>query len=313
MSVGTAPSKVILLGEHAVVYGSPAMAVPVSSVRARAEVSELGVDEPSVIHALDLGRTIPMGRLATQSTDDGLVVAFHNALQLAALEPEQAHLSVRVHSRIPVARGMGSGAAVAAAIIRAVAAHYGVSVSPDRLSELVFESEKIYHGHPSGIYNSVVAYEAPVYFAKGQPIEVLSPRMPLVLLIGDTGAPSSTREAVDQVRQGYKDSPEHYEALFGRIAECVEIARSALEQGNLEEIGDAMRTNQALLRELQVSHPALEELISAAEQAGALGAKLSGAGRGGCMIALVDPANRQPVESALSSAGAVRVMGTVVQ
>ncbi|MGC9359527.1 MAG: mevalonate kinase [Anaerolineae bacterium] len=313
MSVGTAPSKIILLGEHAVVYGSPAMAVPVSSVRARAEVSELGTDEPSVIHALDLGRSIPTGQLPGPSTDDGLVVAFHNALRLAALEPEQVHLSVRVHSRIPIARGMGSGAAVAAAIIRAIAAHYGVSVSPDRLSELVFESEKIYHGNPSGIDNSVVAYEAPVYFAKGQPIEVLSPRVPLVLLIGDTGTSSSTREAVGQVRQGYKDSPEQYETLFGRIAQCVKRARNALEQGDPEALGEAMRINQGLLRELQVSHPALEELIAAAEEAGALGAKLSGAGRGGCMIALVEPGNRQPVESALSAAGAVRVMGTVVQ
>jgi mevalonate kinase len=313
MSVGTAPSKVILVGEHAVVYGSPAMAVPVSSVRARAEVSEMGIDEPSVIQALDLGRTIPLGRPSNPSTDDGLVLAFDNALRLTGLERDQVHLSVRIHSRIPVARGMGSGAAVAAAIIRAVASHYGASISPDHLSELVFESEKVYHGNPSGIDNSVVAYERPVWFRKGWPIGVLSPRAPLILLVGDTGAPSSTREAVDQVRQGYDANPEHYGSLFERIAECVETARVALEQGDAEALGQAMRTNQAILRELQVSHPALEELIAAAESAGALGAKLSGAGRGGCMIALVGPERRQPVESALCAAGAVRVMGTVVQ
>jgi len=282
MSVGTAPGKVILLGEHAVVYGSPAMAVPVSSVRARVEVSELGPHDPSVIQALDLDRTIPIGRLPSRSW-------------------------------IPVARGMGSGAAVAAAIIRAVAAHYGVSVSPDELSDLVFESEKVYHGNPSGIDNSVVAYEAPVYFRKGCPIEVLSPRAPLVLLIGDTGVPSSTREAVNRVHQDYESNPERHSALFDSIAQCVESGRSALEQGDLETLGDAMRSNQSLLRELQMSHPALEELISVAEHAGALGAKLSGAGRGGCMIALVTPERQQLVESALWAAGAVRIMGTVVQ
>jgi len=79
MSVGTAPGKVILLGEHAVVYGSPAMAVPVSSVRARVEVSELGPHDPSVIQALDLDRTIPIGRLPSLSTDDGLVAAYHSS------------------------------------------------------------------------------------------------------------------------------------------------------------------------------------------------------------------------------------------
>jgi len=313
MSVGTAPGKVILLGEHAVVYGSPAMAVPVSSVRARVEVSELGPHDPSVIQALDLDRTIPIGRLPSLSTDDGLVAAYHSALRLAKIEPEQAHLTVRIRSWIPVARGMGSGAAVAAAIIRAVAAHYGVSVSPDELSDLVFESEKVYHGNPSGIDNSVVAYEAPVYFRKGCPIEVLSPRAPLVLLIGDTGVPSSTREAVNRVHQDYESNPERHSALFDSIAQCVESGRSALEQGDLETLGDAMRSNQSLLRELQMSHPALEELISVAEHAGALGAKLSGAGRGGCMIALVTPERQQLVESALWAAGAVRIMGTVVQ
>jgi len=313
MSVGTAPGKVILLGEHAVVYGSPAVAVPVSSVRARAEVSELPTHEPSVIHALDLGRTISVGHLTDEASDDGLMLAYRNALRLVEHKPEEVHLSLRVYSRIPVARGMGSGAAVAAAIIRAITAHYGVPVSPSRLSELVFESERVYHGNPSGIDNSVVAYEAPVYFQRSHPLEVLSPRTPLVLLVGDTGVPSSTREAVACVRQAYQEDPERYEALFSRIGECVRVGRGALENGDHSALGEAMRANQALLRELRVSHEALEALVRAAEDAGALGAKLSGAGRGGCMIALVPTEQREAIKRALLAAGAVRVMGTVVR
>lgn len=313
MSVGTAPGKVILLGEHAVVYGSPAMAVPVSSVRARAEIAELPPHEPSVIHALDLDRIIPVGLLHDDAPSDGLVLAYRNALALIGQNPEDVHLSLRVHSRIPVARGMGSGAAVTAAIIKAMTAYYGIPVSPRQLSELVFESERVYHGNPSGIDNSVVAYEAPVYFQRGHPLEALSPRTPLVLLVGDTGVPSSTREAVTCVRQAYQEDPERYEALFSRIGECVRAGRSALESGDHSALGEAIRANQALLRELRVSHEALEALVKAAEDAGALGAKLSGGGRGGCMIALVPTEQRKVVKRALLAAGAVRVMETVVR
>jgi mevalonate kinase len=313
MSIGTAPGKVILLGEHAVVYGTPAMAVPVSSVRARAEVVELPPHEPSVIHALDLGRVIVADRVSGEETSDGLLVAYHNALELVGRSPEDAHLSLRVMSRIPVARGMGSGAAVAAAIIRAVAAHYQIEVAADRLSALVYESERIYHGSPSGIDNAVVSYEAPIYFQRGAEPEVLTNRVPLVLLVADTGLASSTREVVADVRQAYEQEPARYQALFDRIGDCVRVGRAALEQGTPDGLGEAMRANHGYLQEMVVSHPALDALVEAAMSAGALGAKLSGSGRGGCMVALVAAEDRETVRRALVAAGAMHVMGTVIR
>jgi len=313
MSIGTAPGKVILLGEHAVVYGTPAMAAPVSSVRARAEVFELPPDEPSMIHALDLDRAIRADRGGDEEPGDGLLLAYHNALSFVGRSPEETHLSLRVASRIPVARGMGSGAAIAAAIIKAIAAHYQVSVPPARLSELVFESEQIYHGNPSGIDNSVVAYETPIYFERGHPPEVLTSRVPLILLVADTGLSSSTREVVADVRQAYERDPARLQTLFSQIGECVRAGRAALERGDLEALGEAMRTNQAHLQGLGVSHPALDTLVQAAESAGSLGAKLSGAGRGGCMIALVAAESREAVRRALVAAGGMHVMGTVIR
>ena len=134
MSIGTAPGKVILLGEHAVVYGTPAMAVPVSSVRARAEVVELPPHEPSVIHALDLGRVIVADRVSDGEASDGLLVSLSQRPQsFVGRSPEEAQPVAcasffPAHSGRP--RGWAVGAAVAARpIIRAVAAHYQIEVA----------------------------------------------------------------------------------------------------------------------------------------------------------------------------------------
>ena len=314
MTTACAPGKVILFGEHAVVYGRPAIAVPVTQVQARAVVEDAPVGQGIVIHAADLHLQWRVG--AASPADDTLqpmeATVRHTLERLSV----QASLDIKltVSSTVPIARGLGSGAAVSAAIVRALAAHFGQTITPQEVSDLVYQSERIYHGTPSGIDNTVVAFEQPIYFVKGHAVQVLSVGRPLWLVIGDTGIASPTRDVVADVRQSWQREPRRYETLFDRIAAVVARAREAVAFGDAALLGHLMDENQELLEAIGVSSPELERLVSAARQAGAMGAKLCGAGRGGNMIALVAPEETARVAAALREAGAVNtIISEVVQ
>jgi len=303
----SAPGKVILFGEHAVVYGRPAIAVPVTQVRATATVEPAPPRSGLTLIASDLGKSVS---LATASQDEPLAAAARITLDhLSSPEPD-ATLTIR--STIPIASGLGSGAAVSTALVRALAGFLGHTLEPAEISTLVFEVEKIHHGTPSGIDNTVVAYEQPVYFVRGHPVERLAVAASFTLLIGDTGTHSSTKSVVDHVRQAWKRNPARCDALFDQIADVAEEARRAIETGDVDALGLLMDENHALLIELDVSSPQLDELVDAARFSGAMGAKLSGAGRGGNMIALVEDHLTEEVAEALREAGAVQVIRTTV-
>lgn len=305
---GSAPGKVILLGEHAVVYGRPAIAVPVTRVQAEAVVTSGLPGEGLSIHALDLGQVIS---LTTAPRDNPLAAIARVTLHELGISPVPDWM-VSVRSTIPIAAGMGSGAAVSAAIARALAAAAGYELPTHAVSELVYRVEHLYHGTPSGIDNTVVSYARPIYFVKGQSPRLLRIARPFWLVIGDTGMPSPTKAAVLDVRQAWEADPTRFEGLFNRIAALAEAARTAIEAGAVEALGPLMTENQALLRELGVSSPELERLIEAACAAGASGAKLVGAGRGGNMIALTEPDQADAIAAALRAAGAVRTIVTRV-
>ncbi|MBN1149066.1 MAG: hypothetical protein JXA78_17540, partial [Anaerolineales bacterium] len=165
-----------------------------------------------------------------------------------------------------------------------------------------------HHGTPSGIDNTVVAYAMPVYFVRGQGLQTLSLPRPFTLVIGDTGVASPTAIAVGDVRRAWQAGPQRYEALFDSIGEIAVRARQAIESGARDELGPLMDQNHACLREIGVSSPELERLVAAAREAGALGAKLSGGGRGGNMIALANPKIAEDVAQALLEAGARRTI-----
>ncbi len=304
----SASGKVILLGEHAVVYGRPAIAVPVSRVRATARVEAVPPGSGLTLVALDLNRSI---RLGDAPGDDPLAAIAR--LTLAHLEADEPDAVLTLTSTIPIAGGMGSGAAVSAAIVRALAGFVGAELSPPEVSQLVFEVEKLHHGTPSGIDNTVIAYERPVYFVQGEPPEPLRVGEPLHLLIADTGIPSPTRRVVEAVRRRWEAEPAHYDFLFDQIGELVEDARRAIEEGDPDELGMLMDRNHELLQEMGVSSPELDGLVEAARMAGALGAKLSGAGRGGNVVALVEMGLADEVEAALTEAGAARTFFTAVE
>ena len=312
MTTAYAPGKVILFGEHAVVYGRPAIAVPVMQVRACAVVEDGPPGQGMVIHAADLHLRHRVGApIPVQSPAYPLEATVRNALQRLGIRglPD---LTLAISSTVPMASGMGSGAAVATAIVRALAQHLGQVLSPREVSELVYQTEVIHHGTPSGIDNTVIAFEQPVFFVKGEPIEPLHVGRPFRVVIGDTGVHSPTRDVVGDVRRAWQAEPEKYEALFDRIGAVAVRARKAMEDGRGSTLGKLMDENQELLQAVGVSSPQLEKLIHAARAAGAMGAKLCGAGRGGNMIALVAHQRAQAVAAAVHQAGAVHVIVTEV-
>jgi mevalonate kinase len=321
MITASAPGKVILFGEHAVVYGRPAIAVPVTCVQATATIEP---GEPGIIiHALDTHQTISIDHA---SPTDPLAAIVR--LTMAHLGIQHADLSITIHSTIPIASGLGSGAAVSCAIIRALA-KWAVGVIPrDRpgvitpdypyiddatVSSLAYEVEKLHHGTPSGIDNTVIAYNQPVYFIRGLPIQTFNVAQPFTVAIGNTGVPSPTKIAVGDVRRNWEVTHDWYEVLFDQIGQIAEEARAAIESGQIDQLGPLMDRNQSLLCAIDVSSLELERLIGAAKATGAAGAKLVGGGRGGNMIALVGESNRGAIVTALRIAGATNVIVTEIK
>jgi mevalonate kinase len=299
----SAPGKVILLGEHAVVYGRPAVAAPVPQIRAEAEVTRS--PRPGIwIDAPDIGLQADLDSL---SAADPLAALVRNLLAGFHLEA-RPDLRIRIHSTIPVAAGLGSGAAVSVALTRAMAGALGFAISDDQVSAYAFEIEKLHHGTPSGIDNTVVTCGRPIFFARGEPPERLDVGSPLTFVIADTGIAASTRAAVQDVHRLRDSDIPRWEAVFDKIGALVVLARECIQIGSMTRLGPLLDQNQALLEQLGVSSAELDGLILAAREAGALGAKLSGGGRGGNMIALVTDDMAQPVAAALTAAGAHRVI-----
>lgn len=313
MTIATAPGKIILFGEHAVVYGRPAIAAPVSQLRATAVIKP--TSQPGIrLIAPDLNTDVWLSSLPD---DDALALAVRQVKQAADLST-LPDISITVTSQIPIASGLGSGAAIAAAVIRALAQFLDLPnlQGNEKVSKLTYEVEKIHHGTPSGIDNTVVSFEQPIYFVRQQPQNLIEPfvvKRPLHLLIGDTGVRSSTRNAVLDVRRQWEADRNRFETFFDACGHITQSARTTIEQGDIAQLGQLMKENHSWLQKMTVSSPELDTLVTAAVDAGALGAKLSGAGRGGNMIALVDEGMETAVSNALLTAGAHVVLTTTIQ
>jgi mevalonate kinase len=307
MTTASAPGKIILFGEHAVVYGRPALAVPVSQVHADVEVEDSSL-AGIWINAPDVGLH---AELNTLPSDHPIASVIHNFLFLLRVT-QFPNLNINIKSTIPVASGLGSGAAVTVALVRALSSHLNHPMTDDAVNAFAYEIEKLFHGTPSGIDNTVVTYAKPVYFIKGQPIEMFKVGKPFTIVIGDTGIPAPTKESVADVRKLWTDNTKRFEVIFDEVADISLAARRVIEEGSIEMLGTLMDENHALLQEMTVSSPELDRLVSAARKAGASGAKLSGGGRGGNMIALVEYESAEEVASALMAAGAKQTLITTV-
>jgi mevalonate kinase len=231
---------------------------------------------------------------------------------LAHFRTQEPDATITITSTIPIASGMGSGAAVSTAIARALAGHLGHTLNNDILSALVFEVERLYHGTPSGVDNTVIAHARPVFFVKNRLVEIFAVKSPLRLLIADTGVPSPTKLTVGEVRTAWETNREKYDAWFRQIGQIALMARAAIIAGEHFALGALMDGNQWLLEQIGVSSPEIGQLVQAARRAGALGVKLSGAGRGGNVVALTTEQTQNTIANTLRDAGARNVIAATI-
>lgn len=296
---GRTVAKVILFGEHSVVYGHPAVAVPLHNLHMTATVRPAAVvTAPSTLNCLDWHGPLDAAPAQLASVVEAVKVATG-----FAGHPDTG-LHVTTQADFPPERGLGSSAAAAGAVIQAVLDAYGVPASPQQLFDLTQEAERIAHGHPSGLDALTTASLAPVYFRDGAGT-ALDMNLTAWIVIADSGAQGSTRETVGDVRRGYETSPEQVGALLDQLGAIAEGAAEDLRTGDVSALGEKMNDAHRLLAELGVSDDRLDAMTGAARDAGAVGAKLTGGGRGGCIIALArtgDDAAR--IAGSLTDAGA---------
>ncbi|MCS6552161.1 mevalonate kinase [Curtobacterium flaccumfaciens pv. flaccumfaciens] len=301
--------KTILIGEHAVVYGAPALVLPVLDARVVATVTPVAADAEQPGHSLQ--STVHTGPLDLAPAAVMPTVTAVTAT-LRHFGVTDRHFHVRVDSEVPTARGMGSSAAVAAAVTAAVADALGETLDVETHHELIQECERVAHGRPSGLDARGVVASAPVWFEGGH-IEPVTLGARFTFVVADTGVPGHTREAVTAVRARHDHDPAGVGAVIDRIGALARRARGTLEDGDAQALGDTMDAAHDLLSTLDVSSDDLDRLVDAARAADALGAKLTGGGRGGCVLALAaDDDHADRIAAALRGAGAAATWTTTI-
>jgi mevalonate kinase len=305
-----APGKVILTGEHAVVYGQPAIAAPVQEVRARAAIEADPTDPTGKIKivASDIGLDTSLDAIPA---DHPVSTVFREVQQELGIDHLPA-MTLTISSTIPIAAGLGSGAAISVAVCRALSTFLGSPMSEEAVSRIAFETDRYYHGTPSGIDNTVISYGRMIYFRRGKETELLANAEEFTLVIADSGEKSLTGKVVHSLRIRIDIDSQRYGPILEKIGAVSQAARKAIEQGDPIRLGSLLNDNHFLLQQLGVSSANLDLLVRIAREAGALGAKLSGAGCGGNMLALVKPADVEGVVAALLSAGAVNTITTTI-
>ena len=276
----SASAKTILFGEHAVVYGEPAIAIPLSEIRTEVKY------RPESNHSADLkiiSSAFPHPAQLSELPRNSGITSLFRLLQEADILGGEPTGELEIRSQIPIASGLGSGAALSIALIRCFLKATKKKGTDEQVNHWAYQIEKIYHGNPSGIDNTVICYEKPLIFRKGDAPRLLkTPNPPLPLLVIDSGIRSETIKVVASVRESYPKNA----GIIQAIGKLTQEAISEVENGNIREVGRMMNENQLLLRALGVSSAELDNMASIALENGAIGAKLTGAGAGGNLLAL---------------------------
>ena len=282
VGVGQAHSKIILIGEHAVVYGYPAISLPLLEVEVTCKV--VSAESPWRLYE-----------------EDTLSMAVYASLEY--LEITEACIRCEIDSAIPEKRGMGSSAAISIAAIRAVFDYYQAELPHDVLEILVNRAEMIAHMNPSGLDAKTCLSDHPIRFIKNVGFTELEMDLSAYLVIADTGVYGHTREAIQVVQNKGKDALPFLHAL----GELTQQAEDAISQKDAEELGQILSQAHLHLKEIGVSSPEADHLVETALNHGALGAKMSGGGLGGCIIALADNlTHAQELAERLEEKGAVQ-------
>ena len=306
--VASAPAKIILFGEHFVVYGEPAIVLAIDR-RAYATV-DFSDDKSLQVKSsnLKLKGFFKDGMFKVEQGDAREARSRFEPVRLAvekvlAKYGANVGLNVEINSTVPVAAGLGSSAAVVAAVTAGVGALLKVKMSKEDVFAIALEAEKTVHGTPSGVDPAIATYGGSILFQTDTGFKPLEVKAQIPLVIGDTGVERYTRIQVEKVRKIADNYPQVMEPLRKAAREIVLRGIDALKENDLDTLGELMNINQALLYGIGVSDESLEWLINAARKAGALGAKLTGAGGGGCMIALANDEKLGTVQDAIMRAG----------
>lgn len=303
VGIGGAHAKAILLGEHAVVYGAAALALPVPqlTVTASAGWSSRAAQDPGGVSFTTTGS--PSRPMVTQASDSlsRLTAEFKSVMGVT----DSPHLDVIIDGAIPHGRGLGSSAACARAVVFALADLFGCQMTESTAFDLVQTAENVAHGRSSGVDARAVGASAPLLFQAGQ-VQELTIGCEGLFIIADSGAVGRTKDAVELLREGFGRHPGAQERFVGRASLLTDQARQALADGRPAELGARLTDYHELLRAAGLSTAGIDALVEAALAAGSLGAKITGGGLGGCVIALTQPVQASQVTRQLHEAGAVQ-------
>ncbi len=307
MGRGVGFGKVILFNEHFVVHGVPGIAAALD----KRLVCET-VLEPGQGWVLDDLRD-PELKQGFEREWDKFKGAVDAILGAAGVDTSANRIRIRLRGDVLPASGMGWSAAFSVALARAVADEFGLNLTDEQIFQLALEGERVYHGLPSGIDPLVATVGGVVWFVKDKPnrFEKLKLPIPMRIVVAYSGVPSDTAKAVAGVRERKEQFKQKYDQIFEEANALVNEAKAALGSGNWERVGELMNRNHRLLQEIEVSCEVLDRMVGLARSAGALGAKLTGGGLGGCVVALTpDEELQEQVAQKFDEAGyrAVRAL-----
>jgi len=301
MGTGSGFGKVILFGEHFVVYGVPGIVSAIDATNdAEVKKTAKGINVKDVRKAAK-GYAEEKRMQQLESID--------RILRAMGIDAKTVAFDILLGGALPGFSGLGASAASSVAITRAIAQEFGVILTDERVNQIAYEAEKAYAGTPSGIDNTAATFGGLLWFKKNlkdrqNTIEKLHIREPVEIVIGSTGVVANTKAMVEGVTERKQKHPEKYDALFEQAEALALIGREALLQFDLKKVGKLMNDNHRLLQEIEVSHEKLDILVEIARKQGAFGAKLTGGGGGGCMVALTPNQELQErVAEAIENAG----------
>mgnify|MGYP001593108489 CR=1 FL=1 len=304
----SAPGKLMLFGEHAVVYNRPCLVAAVSQ-RLFLEMDKKS-ENKILIDASEMkisGLEIPLANLDKEQPKEVRFVLEAVKIFFRKYQTESG-LKIKTESQFSAEYGFGSSSAVTVCTIKALSKIFGIKMEEKEIFDLAYQVVLAIQGVGSGFDIAAAIHGGVIYFLTGgkiiEPLKVKN----LPLIVGYTGAKASTSEIVKQVKSEMEKTPDYYENLYEQIRKIVEKAKKEIEKGNWKEVGKLMEENQEILRKFKtpsveygVSSAIIEKLIKACQKAGAFGAKLSGAGVGDCIIALGK--DKKKIEKAIKEAG----------
>ncbi len=300
MGKGSGYGKVILFGEHFVVHGAPGI---VSAIDAATDA-----EVKKAVKGLNIRDERKTAKGYSEEKRLQQVESIERMMKAMGIDPKTG-LDIWIGGSLPGFSGLGASAASSVAIARAIAQELGMQVTDEKINQAAYEAEKAYAGNPSGIDNTAATYGGLMWFKKdtaGGPdkVERLHVRRPIEIVIGSTGKVANTKAMVEGVAERKKKNPQRYDPIFRQAENLAVAGRKTLEAYDLKKLGELMNENHRLLQQIEVSSKELDMLVDLARKQGAFGAKLTGGGGGGCMVALTPGKDLQgKVASAIKNLG----------